>query len=190
MDDGLSAIYKREENKKLLFVYAMAKRDIRIAKVYLDKTQKLTGDIYEKDANIIALYIIYGRIFSKNFDLKKLEIASLKCELTEDENNLHKSLTHSRNKIFAHSDASMNTIQIHVDENGQLVTAPSHNTALIERHHDIARGLFEKILNAIDKKIDTLLQNLYAENNDYKITENNFVVLGYSNEFWERYLDK
>ncbi|MGC1183517.1 hypothetical protein [Legionella sp.] len=35
MDNGLSAFYKRQENIQLLFVHAMAKRDIIIAKIYL-----------------------------------------------------------------------------------------------------------------------------------------------------------
>lgn len=190
MDAGLSAIYKREENKKLLFVYAMAKRDIRISKTYLDKTQNISTDIYERDANIIALYITYGRIFSKNLDLPKLDIIQLKCQLTEDEQNLHKSLINSRNKIFAHSDAAMNNIQVNLDDKGQLVTAPSHNTTLIEKYHAVGSSLFEKILNAVDKKITGLLKELYAEDNGYKITDKNFVVLGYSNNFWEHYCDK
>ena len=168
----------------------MAKRDIKISKVYLDKTQNITTDTYEREANIIALYITYGRIFSKNFDLPRLDITSLKCRLTEDEENLHKSLLHSRNKTFAHSDATMNHIQVNMDNKGQLVTAPSRNTTLIEKYHTIGSSLFEKILNAVDKKINSLLKELYAEDNSYKITDKNYVMLGYSNDFWERYLDK
>lgn len=190
MDASLSGIYKREENKKLLFVYAMAKRDINISKVYLDKTQNTNLDIYERDSNIIALYVIYGRVFSKNFDLPKLGIAHLKCQLTEDEESLHKSLIHSRDKIFAHSDASMNNIQVNMNDAGELVTVPSHNTTLIEKYHDVGSSLFKKILAAIDKKLEELLKDLYGAENGYKITDKNFVLLGYSNSFWEKYLDK
>jgi len=190
MDTGLSAIYKREENRRLLFVYAMAKRDIKIAKIYLDKTQDTGLDIYERDANIIVLYITYGRIFSKNLDLPRLNINNLKCQLTEDEESLHKSLIHSRNKIFAHSDASMNNIQINLDINGKLITGASHNTTLIEKYHSTASSLFEKILNALDERIEELLKDLYAQNNGYKVTDKNYVLLGYSNDFWERYFDK
>jgi len=190
MDASLSDIYKREENKKLLFVYAMAKRDINISKIYLDKTQNTSLDIYERDANIIALYITYGRIFSKNFDLPKLDISHLNCQLTEDEENLHKSLKHSRDKIFAHSDASMNNIQVNLNSDGKLITTPSHNTTLIEKYHEVGSSLFEKILAAIDKKLNELLKNLYSADNGYKITNKNFVLLGYSNNIWEKYLDR
>ena len=190
MNQGLSAIYKRDENKKLLFVYAMAQRDIKISKVYLDKTQNPHLDIYERDANIIALYITYGRIFHKNFDLPKLHISHLKCQLTEDEENLHKSLIQSRDKIFAHSDASMNNIQVNRNDDNKLITAPSHCTTLIEKYHGVGSALFEKILTEINKKLNELLHILYNEDNGYKITDKNFVILGYSNDFWERYLQR
>lgn len=71
----------------------------------------------------------------------------------------------------------MNNIQVNLDENGVLVTVPSHNTTLIEKYHDIGTSLFKKILGVVDKKIHVLLQDLYAGNNGYKITDKNFVLL-------------
>lgn len=190
MNEGLSEIYNRDKNKKLLFVYAMAKRDINISKVYLDKIQNTTSDIYERDSNIIALYIIYGRIFGKNFDLPKLEIKKLKCTLTEDEKNLHESMIHSRNKIFAHSDASMSNIEVLLGSNDKLITIPKYNTTFIENYYAIAKSLFEKILNKVDEKINELLQYLYAQDNGYKITKQDYVLLGYSNNFFENRMEK
>jgi hypothetical protein len=188
MDAGLSAIYKREENKKLLFVYAMAQRDMRLAKIYLDKIQN-SKDMYERDSIIVTLYIIYGRIFSKNFDLPKLDIQKLGCKLNDDELSLHKSLINSRNKIFAHSDASMNNIQICLNDKEELVAVYSHNTTLIEKHHDVTTKLFEKILASVGEKVNKLLHELYAQENGYKVTKKRFALLGYSNNFWERHID-
>jgi hypothetical protein len=139
---------------------------------------------------LYALYIVYGRIFSKNFDLPKLNMENIKFKLSTDEENLHKSLIHLRDKIFAHSDASMNHIQICMDSYANLVTVSSHNTTLIEKHHDVASSLFTKILNAVEKRINELLKDLYSKNNGYKITDKNFVILSYSNDFLERYHDK
>lgn len=178
----ISEIQKREKNKKLLFIYAMAKRDLNNAQRFLEKSLDHTQDVNERDAILITLFITYGRIFAKNFDLPRINLKDLQCHLTDDEKAFHESLITLRNKIFAHSDASMNNIQVFLNDKNELDTVSSHNTTLID-YPEIARELFAKMLNAVEIKLKSLLVNLYSQENGYKITDKNFVLLGYSNNF-------
>lgn len=188
---SISEIYERDKKKQQLFVYATAKRDITLSKQYVEKIKEEKGEnnFYGREANILSLYIIYGRMFSKNFNLPQLKIKNIGCNLTKEEDALHNSLINMRNKIFAHSDAEMNKIQIHRNNEGILIATPTNHTTLIDDYHETALSLFIKIENAIDKKIETLLNELYEQNDGYKVDENNYVLLGYSNTFWER-IDK
>jgi hypothetical protein len=84
----------------------------------------------------------------------------------------------------------MNHIQICLDENGKLTDVPSHNTTLIEKYHDIGVSLFDKILAFLEENIKELLEYLYSQNNGYKITDENYVLLGFNNDFFENYHKK
>lgn len=180
----LSYSEKRSENIKWLFVFVAAKRDLNIAKKYIEKILA-SKDGVEREALTITLHVVYGRIFGKNYGLPKLKIECLSCHLTQAELDLHYSIIYHRDTIFAHSDLSKNKIQVSLKE-GKLEAYPSYSTTLIDNHHETASTLFDKLIKCSDEKINELLEILYGQNNNLRPTDSSYVLLGCSDKtIWE-----
>lgn len=176
---------KRERDIKQLFSFSMARRDIKLAQIFLNKFIN-ANDKDEREAFVISLYVIYGRIFSKNFNLSQLSIQEFGCKLTADEKSFHDAIISLRNQIFAHTDAKEHNIQISIDTEGKIISVPSNSTAIIECK-ETASSLFDKLLQNSNEKIDTLLKNLYIKNKDFEITKERSILIHYFNGFCERY---
>jgi len=131
---------------------------------------------------------IYGRIFGKNENLPKVKINDFK-DLTPENKNIHKFMIRMRNKIFAHSDAIEVKVQVHRDSHGKLEVAMPGCASFIKEHSGSFKDLFEKLLEQAENKLYTLLNDLYDQDDEYKVTKEKYLIMGYTESFWKKYLD-
>lgn len=182
MDIGLSIEKGRQGSVKLLFALAMAKRDIIFIQDYLKSNLKNSLNFEQKLTHMLTVHVVYARIFSKNSKLPKINIKTLGCNLSTNEEALHCSLIQFRNKIYAHNDAIDNFVQISINRDGEIDATAFHNIAEIDKASQTADSLFNKVLRAIERNITVLLKNLYGQENAYKVSTNSDVLLQYNDK--------
>lgn len=166
-NDNISTI----KQKHLFFVFCLAQRDISMVIELLDLLTKKKA--HSRDANIIALYIIYARIFGNNYGLPRLTPKKIGCSLTKKEINYHNGLLKQRNKFFAHYDSLGSEVNVQLDKYNKLLAFATVYTSDIDINSAIAKNLFYKIKKALNKKVKCYLQKLYKN----KISSKQYIIV-------------
>lgn len=150
-------------SKKLFFMLCLAQRDIKTV-ISLFKKISDVQDIYEREALLISIHIIYSRIFSRNFGLPRLSLKKIKCEkLNGNEIKEHDAILKLRNSIFAHVNAETHSIDIQRNDQGKpFPVCPWHTSGIdISDRRGNVDSLFLKISVALNIAVDEYLNSHY-----------------------------
>lgn len=158
---------KRNKQLKKLFLFVVGLRDLKVAKCYFDDLKNLKlpkGEITKTDnvGKTFAFIICYGRIFSGNKRVGKLEKSFLKT-LSPDEKLMHNALVNMRNQSYAHNDPEHNTLSIHIDENSKIYAIAQLRYSAFSNNKQIIESLLMKIKCFMETNREVLLKKLYGQ---------------------------
>lgn len=187
---------EQDDLKKELWLYGMGIRDLQELQKIYDKIKDI--DLYEisNAPNIYpdTFYFItlYGRIFSKNDYLGKINTDKSLTNLTNEEKKLHDSLMDMRNQVYNHNDPQHNNALISYDEKQSCleITFSSVSLNLFGFSKEIILSLLDKLKISFKEETNSILRKLYNLGWDQKINKEQSLLMMYDGKFIEKYINR
>jgi hypothetical protein len=179
---------QRKKIQKELFLFVIGLRDLITAKSFFNEIQKIDMSQIVNPINVgktYAFVICYGKIFSKNNFLGKIDFDSLQGAFTGIEKMTHHNLMNMRNKIFAHNDPEHNRLNIYFDKKTGKIGAIANVGFTHFNNGEATTTLLDKVKRGLEIKRDEMLSRLYTTDGSYRVGEDQCYSLSYFEGFVE-----